>query len=39
MAEPAWSVGETLPGGDGEPPRDHGIGGVDVEAFGGELAG
>jgi len=27
------------PSGDGEPPGDHGIGGVDGEAFGGELAG
>ena len=31
--------GEDGPGGDGEPARGHGIGAVDVEAFGGELAG
>src|SRR6185437_16044821 len=27
------------PGGDGEPARDHWLGAIDVEAFGGELAG
>ena len=27
------------PGGDGEPTRGHGMGAVDVQAFGGELAG
>ena len=31
--------GEDAPGGDGELARDHGIGGGNVEAFGGELAG
>ena len=31
--------GEDGPGGDGEPARGHAIGAVDVEAFGGELAG
>ena len=31
--------GEDAPGSDGELPRGHGIGRVDVEAFGGELAG
>ena len=31
--------GEDGPGGDGEPPRGHAIGAIDVEAFGGELAG
>ena len=31
--------GEDPPGGDGEPPRGHVIGGVNAEAFGGELAG
>ena len=30
---------EDLPGSDGEPPRDHGTGGVDGEAVGGQLAG
>src|SRR4029077_17227642 len=31
--------GEDGPGGGGEAARGHGIGAVDVEAFGGELAG
>ena len=31
--------GEDAPGGDGEPPRGHGMGEVDGEAFGGELTG
>ena len=31
--------GEDTPGGDGELPGDHGIGGGKGEAFGGELAG
>ncbi len=31
--------GEDGPGGDGEPARGHGMGAVDIEAFGGELAG
>ena len=31
--------GEDGPGGDGEPARGHAIGAIDVEAFGGELAG
>jgi hypothetical protein len=33
-----WAVGEDAPSGDCEPPGDHGTGGVDDEAFGGELA-
>ena len=39
MAESAWLVGEHGPGGDGEPARGHWLGAIDVEAFGGELAG
>ena len=39
MAEAGLAGGEDAPGGDGEPARDHWIGGIDVEAFGGELAG
>ena len=31
--------GEDAPGGGGEPARGHRIGAIDVEAFGGELAG
>jgi len=31
--------GEDAPGGDGEPPRGHGIGRIDAEAFEGKLTG